>query len=140
MQTDFFNMQYTLGDILMIVGYVGGLIATYVVITGRITRLEVKQESFSESEREKILHLRAAVEKNAVEIDREHRYVLEKLAHIESSQTKTNVFLEENLKNLTRIITLHEKEIVALKDKFEKNDENITAFYRDFELTKKDKR
>lgn len=130
-------MQYTLGDILMIIGYVGGLIATYVVITSRITRLEVKHDSFSEVTREKIALLFTGVEKNKAEIDRERRFVLEKLAQIESGQTKTNIFLEENLKNLTRIISLHEKEIGEMKAKFSEYDQNITSFYRDFDLKKR---
>ena len=135
----FFNMQYTLGDILMIIGYVGGLIATYVVITSRITRLEVRLDTFVETSGEKINLLREEVNKNKSDIERERRYVVEKLAQIESGQTKTNIFLEENLKNLTRIITLHETEIHKMKAKLEEYDKNIIAFYRDFEMPKKEK-
>lgn len=132
-------MQYTLGDILMIIGYVGGLIATYVVITSRITRLEVRLDTFVETSGEKINLLREEVNKNKSDIERERRYVVEKLAQIESGQTKTNIFLEENLKNLTRIITLHETEIHKMKAKLEEYDKNIIAFYRDFEMPKKEK-
>ena len=123
----------------MIIGYVGGLIATYVVITSRITRLEVRLDTFVETSGEKINLLREEVNKNKSDIERERRYVVEKLAQIESGQTKTNIFLEENLKNLTRIITLHETEIHKMKAKLEEYDKNITAFYRDFEVPKKEK-
>lgn len=139
-QIDFLTMQYTLGDVLMIIGYVGGLIATYVVITSRITRLEVRLDSFRETVLDKLLHQQAAIDKNKSEIDADRRYTMEKLALIESGQTKTNVFLEENLKNLTRIITLHEKQIGAIDSKLNKYDQNISDFYRDYDLTKREKK
>lgn len=133
-------MQYTLGDVLMIIGYVGGLIATYVVITSRITRLEVRLDSFREAVLDKLLHQQTAIDRNKSEIDADRRYTMEKLALIESGQTKTNVFLEENLKNLTRIITLHEKQIGAINSKLNKYDQNISDFYRDYDLTKREKK
>lgn len=124
--TGFFNMQYQLSDLLMIIGYIGGLIATYVIMTSRITRIEVKIETLLE----KYNLVKTDVEKNKEAIDREKRYVVEKLAQIEAGQAKTNVFLEENLKNLTRIITVHETELRDLKSKLQDNDKSLTEYLR----------
>lgn len=121
--SEFFKMNYELGDILMIVGYIGGLIATYVLMASRITRLEVRLDMALE----KYIHLRADVEKNKEAIERDRRYVVEKLAQIEAGQAKTNVFLEENLKNLTRIITVHEVEISKLNDKISQSDKLVAS-------------
>lgn len=120
MGNSFFTMEYTLGDILMIVGYVGGIIATYIVISNRITRLEVKQEAF----REKISELQMDIRSNKSAIDQEKRFVLEKLAILESGQSKTNVFLEENLKRLTEILAMHD---TRLKDQGSKIDDHSKA-------------
>lgn len=124
--TGFFNMQYQLSDLLMIIGYIGGLIATYVIMTSRITRIEVSIETLIE----KYTLVRADVEKNKDAIDKEKRYVVEKLAQIEAGQAKTNVFLEENLKNLTRIITVHETELRDLKSKLHDSDKVLTSYLR----------
>lgn len=124
--TGFFNMQYQLSDLLMIIGYIGGLIATYVIMTSRITRIEVRIETLVE----KYTLIRADVEKNKESIDKEKRYVVEKLAQIEAGQAKTNVFLEENLKNLTRIITVHETELRDLKSKLHDSDKVLTSYLR----------
>jgi len=124
--TGFFNMQYQLSDLLMIIGYIGGLIATYVIMTSRITRIEVRIETLIE----KYTLVRADVEKNKESIDKEKRYVVEKLAQIEAGQAKTNVFLEENLKNLTRIITVHETELRDLKSKLHDSDKVLTSYLR----------
>lgn len=124
--TGFFNMQYQLSDLLMIIGYIGGLIATYVIMTSRITRIEVRIETLVE----KYTLIKADVEKNKESIDKEKRYVVEKLAQIEAGQAKTNVFLEENLKNLTRIITVHETELRDLKSKLHDSDKVLTSYLR----------
>lgn len=111
----FFDMQYGLGDILIIVGYIGGLIGVYVVIISRLTRTEIRQDAI----RELLASLRTEVEKNKADIDREMRSAVDKLVRIEAGQVKTNTFLEENLKNLTRIISMHELEIDKIQEKLD---------------------
>jgi len=108
-------MQYGLGDILIIVGYIGGLIGVYVVIISRLTRTEIRQDAI----RELLASLRTEVEKNKADIDREMRSAVDKLVRIEAGQVKTNTFLEENLKNLTRIISMHELEIDKIQEKLD---------------------
>lgn len=119
----FFDMQYGLGDILIIVGYIGGLIGVYVVIISRLTRTEIRQDAI----RELLASLRTEVEKNKADIDREMRSAVDKLVRIEAGQVKTNTFLEENLKNLTRIIAMHETEIERIKDKLDKINTNTSV-------------
>lgn len=119
----FFNMEYTLGDILMIIGYVGGLILLFIVVRERLTRLEVQQDTINE----KLTALRSDVDQNRAALEKERRYLVEKLAQIETGQARTNVFLEENLKNLTRIIAMHETEIERIKDKLDKINTNTSV-------------
>lgn len=119
----FFNMEYTLGDILMIIGYVGGLILLFIVVRERLTRLEVQQDTINE----KLTALRSDVDQNRAALEKERRYLVEKLAQIETGQARTNVFLEENLKNLTRIIAMHETEIDKIKDKLDKINTNTSV-------------
>ena len=100
----------------MILGYLAGLATVFIVIRERITRVEVRQDNILE----RLTIIKSDVDKNKTDIERERRYVLEKLAQIEAGQSRTNIFLEENLKNLTRIITLHEGEIDKLRNKMDK--------------------
>lgn len=116
-------MEYTLGDILMIIGYVGGLILLFIVVRERLTRLEVQQDTINE----KLTALRSDVDQNRAALEKERRYLVEKLAQIETGQARTNVFLEENLKNLTRIIAMHETEIDKIKDKLDKINTNTSV-------------
>lgn len=130
-------MQYTIGDVLMIIGYVGALIATYVVITNRITKLEVKHASFTESAADKLSSIRSDVRNNKSEIDQEKRFVLQKLALLESGQSKTNIFLEENLKRLTEILSKQDSRIGDMEKQLSDHNRELTQFYREFESKKK---
>lgn len=127
-------MEFTLGDIIMFFTFLGGLVGVWVFHTNRTTRLETRFDAFMNTARERIAEVQIAVAENRKRIEQDRRYVIEKLAHIESSQNETNMFLKENLKNLTRIITVHEEQIRELKKTI---DRNASDAYQNFEQKKK---
>ena len=136
---DFFTMEFTLEDILMFLSLMGGLLGVWIFHTNRTTRLEARLDSFMDTTREKTSDIQASTIKNRESIEQERRYVVEKLAQIESGQSRTNVFLEENLKRLTAILESHEKEIIGMRERLAEYDSGMKEFYRDFELTKKNR-
>lgn len=108
-------MELSLSEILTIVGLLFTIIATvgsvYIILTNRITRLEVKQEGIQKD----LAEANGKIKVVEQEREKDHRFLLEKLSGIESGQVETNVFLRENLKSITQIITSHANKIESLE-------------------------
>jgi hypothetical protein len=106
------NMVFTIQDIILILGYLATLIATYVAISGRIVKLESKQEVLDN----KISYIDGISSKDRDKFDIEKNNIWRKLADIEAGQGRTNIFLEENLKTLTKIISTQEIRMERLEE------------------------
>ena len=129
------SMQFDLADILTILSLLGVLVGVYVTLRRDLVRASTIIQQHEEKLRE--LGLTVKEETNKRDIDNKELWT--KLVSIESSQSRTNVFLEENLKSINRLLEIHDLSIKKIEDKFTVQEKNINEFYRTYELTKKEK-
>ena len=97
-------MVFTIQDIGVIVAQLTVLLTLYVSITNRLIKLESKQEVLDN----KLSYIEGTTNKERDKFDSEKTIIWRKLADIEAAHGRTNIFLEENLKTLTSIVTRQE--------------------------------
>jgi len=129
------SMQFNLADILTILSLLGVLVGVYVTLR----RDQVRVSTIIQQHEEKLKELGLTVKEETNKRDIDNKELWTKLVSIESSQSKTNVFLEENLKSINRLLEIHDLSIKKIEDKFTEQEKNINEFYRTYELTKKER-
>lgn len=128
-------MQFDLADILTILSLLGVLVGVYVTLR----RDQVRVSTIIQQHEEKLRELGLTVKEETNKRDIDNKELWTKLVSIESSQSRTNVFLEENLKSINRLLEIHDLSIKKIEDKFTEQEKNINEFYRTYELTKKER-
>ena len=129
------SMQFDLADILTIISLLGVLVGVYVTLR----RDQVRASTIIQQHEEKLKELGLTVKEETNKRDIDNKELWTKLVSIESSQSRTNVFLEENLKSINRLLEIHDLSIKKIEDKFTEQEKNINEFYRTYELTKKER-
>jgi|DEB0MinimDraft_6_1074348.scaffolds.fasta_scaffold149125_2 hypothetical protein len=129
------SMQFNLADILTILSLLGVLVGVYVTLR----RDQVRVSTIIQQHEEKLKELGLTVKEETNKRDIDNKELWTKLVSIESSQSRTNVFLEENLKSINRLLEIHDLSIKKIEDKFTEQEKNINEFYRTYELTKKER-
>jgi len=129
------SMQFDLADILTILSLLGVLVGVYVTLR----RDQVRVSTIIQQHEEKLKELGLTVKEETNKRDIDNKELWTKLVSIESSQSRTNVFLEENLKSINRLLEIHDLSIKKIEDKFTEQEKNINEFYRTYELTKKER-
>jgi hypothetical protein len=109
---DKFSMVFTLQDIALILGHVVTIIGVYVALSSRVVKLESKQEVVEN----KVSYSEGMLAKDRDRFEVERSNIWKKLADIEAGQGRTNVFLEENLRTLTAIVSRQELRVERIEE------------------------
>jgi len=145
---NFFNMQFTLGDVAQIMGVLLVGLAAWVALQKAFVKLQTKSEEKIKNLDKRSDELNALLHEMRLKISAYESYaqaenskLWNKLIKLETNQVKHNVLLEENLKRLTTILENHNQTINSLKSevstKFTNYDNNINEFYKIYDLKKK---
>ena len=126
-------MHFTLTDVFQIVGYLGAFISLYIAIR----KDQVKSDTIIQQHEEKIKELRATLKEETNKRNLDTKELWNKLVNIENTQSQTNVFLEENLKSINRLLEIHDASIKNIKDRLSINDKDMKEFYKTYELKRK---
>ena len=122
------DMQFTLSEILTLLTFLGTLATVWFNLRKQIVQLQSSQRE----DEKKITKLEVMFEKEKDKRDVDQKELWQKLVEIESSQNKTNVFLEENLKAIKTLLDLHDKDITMVKDKMDQQEKNMLDFYKTY--------
>jgi len=135
------DMDLSLSDILTILGGIGALVGVYVALKKSIIESKslINQHHNQIAEQKKEIQALTAslqTERDTRNVDNKELWT--KLVAIESSQSRTNIFLEENLKSINRLLEIHDAQIKGFQTKFETQDKNISEFFQTYDLKKKE--
>lgn len=136
------TMQFTLTDVLTILTLLGGIVAVYTTLRKNIIESKIlidQHQKQIQDQKFEIDRLVTKLENEQEQRDIDNKELWTKLVGIESAQSQTNIFLEENLKSINKLLTIHDTEIIHVKNKLTEQDQNIIEFYKTYDLKKKEK-